>query len=102
MAPKLVYNPPGGFESFGCVYLEAGLFKKPVIGTKHFGVQEAVRDNYTGLLISENSPKEIAQAIFKLINNPDLRKYLGEINYKRTINNFMDIHSAKQLASVYK
>lgn len=100
MAPKIV-QPPCGFESFGCVFLEAGLFKKPVIGTNHFGVCEAVLDGKTGLLVSENNPKEMAKAILKLIENPELRKKLGENNYERTRKCFMDIDSTEQLAKVY-
>jgi phosphatidylinositol alpha-1,6-mannosyltransferase len=101
MAPKLVQNPPGGFESFGCVYLEAGLFKKPVIGTKHFGVKEAVINGETGILVNENSPQEIATTVIKLLENPELRKKLGENGYQRTKSYFMDVNSTKQLAKVY-
>jgi phosphatidylinositol alpha-1,6-mannosyltransferase len=97
MAPKVVY-PSGGFESFGCVFLEAGLFKKPVIGTEHFGVKEAVVDGKSGILVKENNPIELSRAILKLINNKDLSIKMGEYNYKRTINKFMDTNSTEQLS----
>lgn len=101
MTPKLVDNPPGGYESFGCVYLEANLFKKPVIGTKHFGVKEAVVDKKTGILVEENNSEEIAKAIIKLLADANLRIRLGEKGQQRTRNNFMDINSTQQLANVY-
>lgn len=100
MVPKIV-EPTGGFESFGCVYLEAGLFEKPVIGTKHFGVKEAVVDKETGLLVNENSPKEISNAIIRLIKDKVLYKKLGENNYKRTIKYFMDNNSTEQLSKLF-
>ncbi len=101
MTPKLVSNPPGGYESFGCVYLEANLFKKPVIGTKHFGVQEAIIDGKTGILVNEGNATEIAQAVKTLYNEPSLAKNLGLNGYKRVKENFMDINSTKQLKDAY-
>jgi len=90
-----------GVESFGCVYLEAALFKKPVIGTLHYGIKEAVIDGKTGLLVEENNPKEIAAAIIKLFKNNKLRKTLGENGFKRTMQEFKDIESTKRLTSLY-
>lgn len=101
MAPKIV-NPTGGFESFGCVYLEAGIFKKPVIGTRHFGVKEAIIDGETGILVNENSPEEISNAVLKLIEDKELRKKLGKNNYKRTTEQFMDINSTEQLSKIFE
>lgn len=100
MAPKIT-NPPSGYESFGCVYLEAALFKKPVLGTKHYGVLESVVDGKTGLLVPENNPKEIASAIKKLILNDDLRIELGENGYNRTISTYTDLQSTEQLLKPY-
>lgn len=102
MTPKLVSNPPGGYESFGCVYLEANLFSKPVIGTKHFGVQEAIKDGKTGILVKENSPEEIVRAIKKLYQDSGLANKLGENGFRRTKEIYMDINSTNQLAKVYK
>lgn len=90
-----------GIEGFGCVYLEAALFKKPVVGTRHFGIQEAVAENETGLLVEENNPKQIAGAIAKLFGNKKLAKGLGESGFRRTMAGFMDVHSTGQLVDLY-
>lgn len=101
MTPKLVSNPPGGYESFGCVYLEANLFGKPVIGTKHFGVQEAIADGDTGILVDENNPEQIANTIIKLHQDQDLARKLGGNGQRRTREEYMDINSTIQLKKAY-
>lgn len=65
-------------EGFGIVYLEAGLFKKPVVATKAGGVPEAVVDGKTGLLVKNpDDEKEIAAKIIKLLKNRRLARKLG-------------------------
>ncbi len=68
-------------EGFGIVFLEAGLFKKPVIGGNNGGVKEAIVDNYTGFLI--DSDDELFEKIFILLKDKNLCKQFGENSYKR-------------------
>jgi glycosyltransferase involved in cell wall biosynthesis len=89
------------FEGFGLVYLEAGACGKPVIGTWGCGVEDAVVDGETGLLVSQNNIKETAKAILKLLDNPSLAKKLGENNRKRAQQmNWENV--AKKYIMVYK
>lgn len=75
-------------EGFGIVYLEAGLFGKPVIAGKSGGTGEAVIDRETGILVNPESVQEISQAILNLFNNPGLMNKLGEQGKKRVLNEF--------------
>ena len=75
-------------ESFGLVALEAMLAKKPVIGSNHGGLTEIIVNNETGFLVEPNNETKLAEAISKLIENPELRKQLGEKGYQRAINEF--------------
>lgn len=68
-------------EGFGIVYLEAGIFGKPVIATPAGGAKEAVKNNVTGLLTTQ---AELANDISKLLNNKKLAKQLGS-NAQRII-----------------
>lgn len=76
----------GLIEGFGIVYIEAGLFGKPVIGSKVGGVPEAVVDLYdgnidtaTGLLVDNPmDTKQIAKKIVMLLKDEGLAKKLGE------------------------
>ena len=64
-------------EGFGIVYLEAGLFGKPVIAGNAGGAPEAVQNEHTGILVDPNSPAQIAAAILRMLNSPDERGRLG-------------------------
>lgn len=61
-------------EGFGIVYLEAGVFGKPVIATPVGGAREAVIHNETGLLVDKNN---LSVAIEELLDNTELATKLG-------------------------
>lgn len=69
---------PESVEGFGMTYLEAGYFEKPVVGYRTGGVEEAVLDQKTGFLVEEGCISALAQAIQRLIENPDLRLNFGK------------------------
>lgn len=76
-------------EGFGIVYLEAGIFKKPVLASKKGGGAEAVQDGKTGILVDENNVIETKEAILYLLNDQILSCEFGENAHKRIINNFL-------------
>ena len=75
-------------EGFGIVYLEANLFSKPVIAGKSGGVEDAVIDGQTGILVNPESVQEITQAILKLFNDLELANKLGVQGKERVLNEF--------------
>lgn len=99
--PSKSTQPLEGVEGFGNVILEAGLFKKPVIGTKHFGIMEAIVNNKTGLIIQENNPKALSEALYKILIDNIKSKNMGEEGYKRVMQDFTAQSSTKQLISVF-
>ncbi|MBO6793739.1 MAG: glycosyltransferase family 4 protein [Balneolaceae bacterium] len=64
-------------EGFGIVFLEANACAKPVIGTYSGGIPSAIIHEKTGLLVEENNPKELSQAILRLYKNQELAKEYG-------------------------
>lgn len=64
--------------------LEAGLAGLPVIATNVGGVPEIIEDGISGILIPPKDPDAIRDALKKLLDNPDLRKTLGQ-NLKKTV-----------------
>jgi phosphatidyl-myo-inositol dimannoside synthase len=84
-------------EGFGIVYLEAGILAKPVIASTEGGSKEAVLENKTGLLIKENSIKELKDNIIKLLDNKELANQLGNNAQKRIKNNFLWKDISKKL-----
>ncbi|MEK7529869.1 MAG: glycosyltransferase family 4 protein, partial [Patescibacteria group bacterium] len=65
----------GNTEGFGMVYLEAALFGAPSIASRQAGVDEAVIDKNTGLLVSNDD--ELAKAISRLVCDEAYRRSLG-------------------------
>jgi glycosyltransferase involved in cell wall biosynthesis len=66
----------GGFQT--ALAMANGL---PIIATKKAGVFDHLGEN--GIYVHENSPKEIAEALEKLMNDARLRKELGERGRER-------------------
>lgn len=68
-------------------YMAAGL---PVVCTDVGGNRELVQDGINGFLVLPGDPQRLAEAIIKLINNPDLRLKMGEESLKlsKTLFNF--------------
>jgi glycosyltransferase involved in cell wall biosynthesis len=64
-------------EPFGLVALEAMACGTPVIGVREGGVRESVLDGQSGILVDRDST-ELAQAIDRFVQNPDLRSRLGQ------------------------
>jgi phosphatidylinositol alpha-1,6-mannosyltransferase len=75
-------------EGFGIVYLEAGLFGKPVIGSHSGGVTDAVLDRKTGFLVDPLNVKEISETMILLLQDTVLAKRLGEEGRNRVLSQF--------------
>lgn len=71
------------FEGFGLVYLEAGAYGLPVVGTKTGGVPDAVQEGVTGFLASPDDIDGIAEAIIRLLSDPELARKMGQANRRR-------------------
>jgi phosphatidylinositol alpha-1,6-mannosyltransferase len=56
-------------EGFGLVFIEAASNGLPAISTKIPGVDEAILDQKSGILLENQSPQELAQIIYELSNN---------------------------------
>ncbi|PLX22192.1 hypothetical protein C0584_00355 [Candidatus Parcubacteria bacterium] len=90
-------NIDGDFEGFGIVYIEANLAGTPVIATNSGGVSDAVENNLSGLLLENDKPFEIKEAIMKLYNNRGLAKDLGEKGKKRVYEKFLWNEQVKKI-----
>lgn len=86
--PSRFVKEEGSVEGFGIVYLEASLYGKPVIGGKTGGVEDAVIDGETGLLVDPENVNEIAQALIKLLTDQELSNKLGVQGRERVLREF--------------
>lgn len=81
-------NIAGDYEGFGIVYLEANLAGKPVIAGKSGGVEDAVADGDSGLLVDPEDKHEISGAVIRLLSEPDYSQKLGRQGRERVIRSF--------------
>jgi glycosyltransferase involved in cell wall biosynthesis len=80
MKSSKVFVLPSVREGFGLVIIEAYACRLPVISIKHemSAARELVQDGVNGFLISKISPREIAEAILKIVRDDALREQLAE------------------------
>lgn len=71
------------FEGFGLVYLEAGAYGLPVVGTKTGGVPDAVQEGVTGFLANSGDVDGIADSVLRLLNDSELALQMGRANRRR-------------------
>lgn len=65
-------------ETFGLVLIEAMRAGAAVIGTDAGGVPEIIQDGKTGLLVPPGDPGRLADAIERLVREPNFRRYLAK------------------------
>jgi phosphatidylinositol alpha-1,6-mannosyltransferase len=70
-------------EGFGIVYLEAGAYGKPVVAGNVAGAVDAVTDGENGLLADPTDPLAVADAIGRLLIDPELARRLGGAGARR-------------------
>ena len=87
-------------EGFGTVFLEAGLFGKPAIGTFSGGIPEAIQNGVTGILVGEGNVPQIAYAIETLLTQKILANNMGEASRKRVLEDFTWAKGTTRLVSI--
>jgi len=71
-------------EGFPLVIIEAMAASCPVISVKDTGaINDIVIEGKTGILIDKKRPDQIAEAVIKLINDPEVRTALGKSGKER-------------------
>ena len=78
----------GDIEGLGLVYLEAAACGKPVVASLVGGVADAVVPNETALIVNPLDPKDIANAIVKVLTDKELARKLGEAGRERVLREF--------------
>jgi len=78
-----IFVLPSWSEGFPLVILEAMAAGCPVISTRVGAIPEVVLDGVTGILVEKQNPQQLAQAMITLIENPDLRRQMGQAGRKR-------------------
>ncbi|KAF0245201.1 MAG: hypothetical protein FD180_1854 [Planctomycetota bacterium] len=73
-----VFVLPSRREGFGIVFIEAGYYRKPVIGGDHAGSREVIVDGKTGFLVNHHNVDLLAKRIIGLLKDSGQARALGE------------------------
>ncbi|TET67029.1 MAG: glycosyltransferase family 4 protein [Candidatus Zixiibacteriota bacterium] len=64
-------------EGFGLTLVEAQLCGRPVVGTDSGGIRDIIEDGVNGLSVPVNQPEALADAIGKILGDPELASRLA-------------------------
>ncbi len=84
-----VFILPSRVDPFPLVMLEAGLMRKPFIGSNVDGIAELIDNEKIGLLFETGDVKQITNCILRLIDNKEFARNLSENLYKKINENFL-------------
>jgi glycosyltransferase involved in cell wall biosynthesis len=76
-----IYDSKGDTEGLGVVLVEALSYRRPVVASEVGGIVDVIKDGETGLLVPEKKSDAIAQAVLRLLGDPDYAAQLGERGY---------------------
>lgn len=79
---------PSWTEGLPMSLLEAMAHGRPVVATPVGGTPEVVADGETGLLVPPRDPAALAAALRRLVDDPELRRRLGEAGRQRVAERF--------------
>ncbi len=96
-----VFALPSIQEGQGIVLLEAQACAKPVVAFNIGGVNEAVRNGETGLLVKLGDTEEFADALLKLISDKVLQQKMGAVGRRFVVENFTWDICAQKMLRVY-
>jgi glycosyltransferase involved in cell wall biosynthesis len=88
-------------ESFPTVVLEAMAAAKPIVATATGGSVEQVEEGINGFLVQPGDPSELAAALIKLIQSPNLRAVMGHTGRERLLNEFTVEEFVQGVETVY-
>ena len=89
------------FEGFVFVFLEAGAYGVPVIGTRTGGIPDAIVDGVNGFLLAADDVDGIACAMIQLAEDPSLARKMGMAGRARA-EEFTWERYARQQLDVYR
>lgn len=74
---------PSRVDSFGIVFLEAWMHRKPVIGASAGGIPDVIAHDQDGFLVPFGEPDILAERIAQLCAEPKLAQHMGEHGHRK-------------------
>lgn len=93
---------PSSYEGLGISVLEALALGRPVVATRVGGIPEVVRDGIDGLLVQSRNPARLAEAILKVLDDPELQERFAGSAKDGLRDQFEIATMVRQVESVYE
>jgi len=88
--------------TWGLAVTEAMAAAKPVVVSREAGASEIIQSGVNGIVVDHAKPEEMAKQVKLLMNNPKLRKRLGENAYEYVKNNLSWKKYAENMESIFR
>lgn len=76
-----IHDRRGDTEGLGVVLVEALANKRPVVASGVGGIVDVIKDGETGVLVEEKNAAALAEAVNRLLADPEERRRLAEAGY---------------------
>jgi glycosyltransferase involved in cell wall biosynthesis len=97
-----VFVLPSRRESLGLVLLEAMSLEKPVVAFDVDGPREIITDGKDGLLVKPDDVEGLAEAIVKMLKNPEAAREAGRMGRETVISRFSAKTFADRVSKLYE
>jgi len=86
----------GDVEGFGIAIIEGNYVGLPAIGSKDCGIEDAISDEISGLLVDNKDKISISKSIFKILNDyknfsNSSKKWADKFSWDKVINKYLGI-----------
>jgi glycosyltransferase involved in cell wall biosynthesis len=97
----IVLIPPVYEDPCPLVVLEAMANSKIIIASRSGGIPEMIRDGVEGYLVDRNDPRQIADRVVQIMNNPQDANRMADNAYRRVKQEFSIKGMAERLVNIY-
>ena len=97
-----VFCLPSYREGFGTTIIEAAAAGLPAVGSRIYGITDAIVDNQTGLLFAAGNVRQLTQSMIALAGNEGLRASMGQKARERAVREFSSSVVTAALLEYYR
>jgi len=101
-AAEVAVLPSVAKEGLGLVLVEAALLEKPTVASDAPGIDEALQDGISGLLVPPGDPQRLAEALNRLLGDAELRRRMGQAGRQRALEVFTIPAMTEAVEAVYR
>jgi colanic acid/amylovoran biosynthesis glycosyltransferase len=97
-----IFALPSFAEGIPVVLMEAMAMEIPCVTTRVTGIPELIRDQVDGLLVTPANDEELAAAIARLMDDPELRQRIGGAARQRVVEEYDLGRNTARLAEIFR